>query len=327
MKEIINIFIYQYSIAKNIIELNRIKSFKIIFYQHQSFFYWIYSNYTVFKELYNSYRNSKYIISLINLESNYIFKKWGINSIFMNNFITYEYDLVIPSNLSSKIILMIGRADNRLKRFELGIRSMEYIFEEIKECEMKIISNITNIDYLTDLVNSLFLEKNVKFYGYIPSPDIYFKNSSLHIFPSFTESFGLVLSETKIYGIPNILVGINYISIAKGGTFIIYDETPESIGKESIKILLNNKYKYKMGKEARTNLKIFNNKLLLKKWIKIILSIYFNNSYYYEQIKKLDNKINEKDALNILKNQIKYINKKRYINNFNVYKILNFSFI
>jgi hypothetical protein len=115
------IFIYQYSIAKNIIELNRIKSFKIIFYQHQSFFYWIYSNYTVFKELYNSYRNSKYIISLINLESNYIFKKWGINSIFMNNFITYEYDLVIPSNLSSKIILMIGRADNRLKRFELGI--------------------------------------------------------------------------------------------------------------------------------------------------------------------------------------------------------------
>jgi glycosyltransferase involved in cell wall biosynthesis len=222
---------------------------------------------------------------------------------------------------------MIGRADNRLKRFALGIQSMEYIFEEIKECEMKIISNITDINYLIDLVNSLFLEKNVKFYGYISSPDIYFKNASLHIFPSFTESFGLVLSETKIYGIPNILVGINYISIAKGGTFIIYDETPESIGKESIKILLNIKYRYKMGKEARTNLKIFNNKLLLKKWIKIILSIYFNNSYYYEQLKKLDNKITEKDALNILKNQIKYINKKRYLNNTNVYKILNFSFI
>ena len=261
------------------------------------------------------------------MESNYIFKKWGINSIFMNNFITYEYDLVIPSNLSTNIILMIGRADNRLKRFALGIQSMEYIFEEIKECEMKIISNITDINYLIDLVNSLFLEKNVKFYGYISSPDIYFKNASLHIFPSFTESFGLVLSETKIYGIPNILVGINYISIAKGGTFIIYDETPESIGKESIKILLNNKYRYKMGKEARTNLKIFNNKLLLKKWIKIILSIYYNNNYYYEQIKKLDNKITEKDALSILKNQIQYINKKRYLNNTNVYKILNFSFI
>ena len=140
----------------------------------------------------------------------------------MNNFLTYEYDSVIPSNLSSNIVLMIGRADNRLKRFELGIRSMEYISREIKECEMKIISNITYAGYLIDLVNSLFLEKKVKFYGYISTPDIYFKNASLHIFTSITESFGLVLSETKIYGIPNILVGINYISIVNGGTFIIY---------------------------------------------------------------------------------------------------------
>jgi glycosyltransferase involved in cell wall biosynthesis len=181
----------------------------------------------------------------------------------MNNFITYEYDSVIPSDLSNKIVLMIGRADNKLKRFELGIRSMEYIVEEVKECEMKIISNITNINYLTCLVISLFLEKNIKFYGYTSSPEIYFKNASLHIFPSFTESFGLVLSETKIYGIPNILVGLNYVSIANRGTFIIYDETPEIIGKESIKILLSYKQRNIMGKEARDNLKIFNNKLLL----------------------------------------------------------------
>jgi hypothetical protein len=47
-----------------------------------------------------------------------------------------------------------------------------------------------------------------------------------------------------------------------------------------------------------------------KKWIKIILSIYYNNNFYYEQIKKLDKKITEKAALNILKKQIKYINKR-----------------
>ena len=44
----------------------------------------------------------------------------------MNNYISYDYDLVIPSDLSSKIILMLGRADDKLKRFDLGIKSMIY---------------------------------------------------------------------------------------------------------------------------------------------------------------------------------------------------------
>ena len=304
-------------------KLNDLKNIKIIFYQHQSLFYWIYTNYTYFKSLYNTYKNSKYIISLINLEVYYIFPKWGIKSILMNNFITYEYERVIPSNLFSKIILMIGRADNRFKRFELGIRSMEYIIHEIKECEMKIISNNTNIDYLTRLVQYISLEKHVNFYGYTPLPDIYYKNASLHIFPSIAESFGLVLSESKIYGIPNILLGLNYISLSNKGTIIIYDETPESIAKESIKILLSYNLRSNIGKEAQANLKKYDNKLLLKKWIKLILSIHYKNNFY-EEIIKLDKKISEKDAINILKTQIKYLQKVKILNNININNLLNF---
>ena len=257
------------------------------------------------------------------MEAYYIFPKWGIKSILMNNFITYEYERVIPSNLFSKIILMIGRADNRFKRFELGIRSMEYIIHEIKECEMKIISNITNIDYLNGLVQYLFLEKYVKFYGYAPLPDIYYKNASLHIFPSIAESFGLVLSESEIYGIPNILLGLNYISLSNKGTIIIYDENPESIAKESIKILLSYNLRSNIGKEAQANLKKYDNKLLLKKWIKLILSIHCGNNFY-EEIIKLNKKISEKDAINILKTQIKYLKNVKNLNNININNLLNF---
>ena len=62
----------------------------------------------------------------------------------MNNFITYEYYSVNISNLSSKTIIMIGRASDKLKRFNLGIQAMEYIIKDIPLCLMKIISNITN---------------------------------------------------------------------------------------------------------------------------------------------------------------------------------------
>lgn len=63
----------------------------------------------------------------------------------MNNFIQYEYNLIKPSNLSSKTILMIGRASDKFKRHELGIKAMQYIIKELPECEMKIISDLHGI--------------------------------------------------------------------------------------------------------------------------------------------------------------------------------------
>ena len=83
----------------------------------------------------------------------------------MNNFITYEYNSVIPSDLSSKIILMIGRV-SRKKRIDLGIKAMKYIIEEIPECQLKIISKLGGTENLKKLINKLNLEKNVKFVGF-----------------------------------------------------------------------------------------------------------------------------------------------------------------
>ena len=91
-KKKLDILIYPYSYSKQIDILNNLKNIKIIFYIHQSIFFWIYSNLTYTKSLYKSYKKSKYIISLINFENYYIFKKWGLNTILMNSLITYEYN-------------------------------------------------------------------------------------------------------------------------------------------------------------------------------------------------------------------------------------------
>ena len=58
----------------------------------------------------------------------------------MNNFLPYDLKSITTSDLSSKTILMIGRGDDKIKRFDLGIKAMKYIVENITECEMKIIS-------------------------------------------------------------------------------------------------------------------------------------------------------------------------------------------
>ena len=264
---------------------------------------------------------------LIPFENDYLFKKWGINSILMNNFLPYELNSIITSDLSSKTILMIGRGDDKIKRFDLGIKAMKYIIENMTECEMKIISQNNNIQDLYKLVNDLNLNNNIKFVGYSPQPEKFFNNASLHLFPTLAEAFPNVLSETLSYGIPNILVGLDYVSASKKGTVIIYDDSPISIAKEALKILINDTYRKKLGREARNGMNRFNNTFLLKKWVKLILSIY-KGSNYYDILRNQDEKINKNEYLKIITNQVKLlqirINKFR---NITITDIENFTFM
>lgn len=326
-KKKLDIFIYQFPNYNEIKKLKSLKKVKIIFYEHSCFLYWIYCKYLNFKYIYKEYQTTKYLISMIPFANDYLFLKWGIKSILMSNFITYEYNNIIPSDLSSKTILMIGRGHDKLKRFELGIKAMNFIKNNIINCEMKIISQLTGISHLERLVNELKLDNYITFAGYTSSPEIYYKNSSLHIFPTISESFGLVLSETKIYGIPNILVGLDYVTISKGGTIIIYDDEPKTIAKEAIKILLNKKYRNNLGKEARKSMKKFNNDFLLKKWIKLIISIYNGYEYFQKLIDK-DIKLNKNESVKILKNQIKLLKMRdNNFTNITIKQLENFTFM
>jgi len=216
----IDILIYNFYNYYEINILNQIKEFKIIYYNHSCLFYWIYSGFYLFSYLYKAYKQSKYIISLVPFENDFLFKKWGINSILMNNFITYEYNEVIPSNLSSKIILMIGRGEDKQKRFELGIQAMKYIIQKIPDCIMRMISKKEGLNDILNLTVNLKLQDYIEFIGYSRQPEKYYKNASLHIFPSVCESFALVLIETKAFGIPSIILGLDYLSAIKGGVII-----------------------------------------------------------------------------------------------------------
>ena len=65
------------------------------------------------------------------------------------------------------------------------------------------------------------------------------------------------MCETKIYGIPNILLGLDYTSISEGGSFIIYDETSESLANIAIKLLVDQDNRLKLGENARNSMKKF----------------------------------------------------------------------
>ena len=122
-------------------------------------------------------------------------------------------------------------------------------------------------------------------------------------------------------------MGLDYISNSKGGTIIIYDDTPESIAKEIIKILKNNEYMKNLGREARKSMRQFKNNLLLNRWIKIILSIYNGDDYYINLVNN-DKKKNQNEIFRILNNQLNQLKlrNKKFIN-FTLVNLENFTFL
>ena len=323
----IDILIYNYYDKFEISKLNKLQSTKLICYDHSSYFFWIYQGVYNFKDsFYYEYKNCHYVISLIPLENDFLFKKWGINSILMDNPSTFEYDLVKPSDLSQKNIIMIGRANDIFKRFDLGIKAMESIIKEIPQCKMNILSFPEK--NLEILIQNLNLQNYVKFVGYHTNIDIFLKNSSLHILPSISEAYPMVLSETKIFGIPSIIIGLDYITLAKKGTIIIYDDNPNAIAKEAIKILKNDEYRKILGKEARKSMKIHNNSIIAKKWTNLLLSVYKGKELNFMKRSKIVRTISEIEAKKILKNQLILLQKRNLIlRNLTLEKLINFSLL
>ena len=307
-KNKIELFIHQFPISKEIRALNNLKEVKTIFYIHSSFFYWFYSTYYKVLYIYEEYKNSKYIISLIPLENNYLFKKWGIKSVLFENFLAYDYNSTIPSDLSKKNILLIGRGRSIFKRFEIGIESIEYIKNQIPKVKLMIVSKVIGTEYLQNYINNLDLNNNIKIVNYTSEPSIYFKEASLHFLTSISESYSLALSETKIHGIPTIILGLDYLALAQKGTIIIYDDSPETLAKESLKILSNEIYKKKLSKKARLSMKKFNNSNLIKKWEKLLISVYNDDKNYNHYFQ--ETKYNTKKLNHILIRQINLLKKR-----------------
>ena len=94
-KKKLDILIYELENSEEMHLLNNLKNLKIIYYMHASSFDWIYYNYNFFKSLYKEYKNSTYIVSIVPFDNDLLHKKWGIKSILMNNFITYNYNYSI----------------------------------------------------------------------------------------------------------------------------------------------------------------------------------------------------------------------------------------
>lgn len=136
----------------------------------------------------------------------------------------------------------------------------------------------------------------------------------------------MALVEAKLFGIPTIICGLDFLSLAKGGTVIIYDDNPETISKQAIKILKNETYRRQLGKEARESMKNHKNNLIAKKWKELLLSVYKGDDESYMNL-NAHKIMTMEEANQILNNQLLLL-KRRYhrFNRLTLEKFESYSF-
>ena len=165
------------------------------------------NNFGIFNKIFNY---SSLLVTLIP-NNRILWKKSGIKyCTFLPNPTTFEPNEIKISNLNNKNILMLGRSD-KFKRYEIGINAMKIVIEKEPEAKLYIvgIENNTYDNYLKKIVDDLGLTKNIIFKKLTNNTHQYYKNSSIFLLTSIFEGCPMTLLESKLYGLPSIVVGMS----------------------------------------------------------------------------------------------------------------------
>jgi len=186
----------------------------------------------------------------------------------------------IPKNVSklnTKNLISIGRLAK-----EKGVTDLIELFKELKEKNPKenyhlhLVGDGAERNKVVDMIYEYDLTKDITVHGYLKKKDInvLFKDTSLYLMTSYTESFGLVLVEAMAYGIPCLAYtsaeGANDLITNDYNGYLIENRDKDEM-IEKIEYIMNNDNKRKeLGKNARSYSLNYTGDIVKKQWIDLL---------------------------------------------------------
>ena len=186
----------------------------------------------------------------------------------------------IPKNVSklnTKNLISIGRLAK-----EKGVTDLIELFKELKEKNPKenyhlhLVGDGAERNKVVDMIYEYDLTKDITVHGYLKKKDInvLFKDTSLYLMTSYTESFGLVLVEAMAYGIPCLAYtsaeGANDLITNDYNGYLIENRNKDEM-IEKIEYIMNNDSKRKeLGKNARNYSLNYTGDIVKKQWIDLL---------------------------------------------------------
>jgi glycosyltransferase involved in cell wall biosynthesis len=231
-------------------------------------------------------------------------------SIYLPQYLPFEYKEIQPSKLETKNILMIGRISSE-KQFELGIKAMQIIIRKFPDAILKIIGGFNKYtESLKKLAQDLNVSNNIMFYNSQQDLRSFYSNASLYFMTSSCESFSFVLAESKAYGLANIVTGKEYLVLTKKGSIVVKDNDYKEMAYKAIKLFSNKTYLKEQGRSARESLINFLPEKVDLRYINLFESMMNGTSkeFFDSEYKKY---INEKESLKDLLASLELAKTKR----------------
>ena len=178
-------------------------------------------------------------------------------------------------NEDAPIILSVGRLSKE-KGFEYLLKAFS-LLKERSNARLVILGEGKEEANLKKLSKELGIDKQVLFLGFKDNPYKYMKRSTIFVFPSLYESFGIAMVEAMSCGVPVIAtksyVGIEDI-IEHEKTGLLLPVADENALAESMFRLLNDEELRRfLSMEAKKKVENFSIEKITKKYKKVLLDI------------------------------------------------------
>ena len=183
-----------------------------------------------------------------------------------------------------KILLFVGRLAQE-KNLGFLLESFKDIVEKEPNVHLVLVGSGPDEENLKSQSSKLKTEDNVTFTGFLQKPEAnkFFGAADIFVFPSTTDTQGIVLAEAMASSTP--VVAINklgpkdFVNNNKDG-FLVNLTKNEFVDK-ILRLLENEKLRRKFGQNARENAK----RLSIENCTKKLIEIYHDtkNSYYSQQ--------------------------------------------
>ena len=295
-----------------LLELKQKYGTKLVQIMHEYYFFFLiqYGEVDNYNYRWKPLRNFDAIISSVPCQI-YMYHLQHLNqSIYLPQYLPFDYREIQPSKLETKNILMIGRISEE-KQFELGIKAMSIIIKKFPDAILKIIGGFNQYtESLKKLAQDLNISNNVEFYDIQQDLRSFYTNASLYFMTSSAESFSYVLAESKAYGLANIVTGKEYLVLSKKGSIVVKDDDYVEMAYEAIKLFSNITYLREQGNSARESLNNFLAEKVDLRYINLYESLMNGTSkeFFDSEYKKY---INETESLKDLLSSLELAKAKR----------------
>ncbi|CAL6063984.1 Glycosyl_transferases group [Hexamita inflata] len=129
---------------------------------------------------------------------------------------------------------------------------------------------------------------------------------------SSIEGFSMVLVEAKAFGVPTVVFNLKYAELWQDGITTVDRNDVDSLADNVVSLLKDRDLRLRRGKEAKQSLDRFDVEKTIQKWAALITAVVDGDEDGIQQMKESEEKVAEEFALNVLKEELGFIQREGY---------------